>query len=91
VNLVKRLTANELETKTFRERRTEQKASIDILRHNNSDIEITQNKVNLVCPFTRDRIKVPIRGKYCRHFSCICLQTLIITHQATRAWNCPLC
>jgi len=91
INLVRRLTPIELETTTFREKRTEKTESIDILKQNNSDIEITQNKVNLMCPYTRERVKVPIRGKYCKHFSCICLQTLIATHQSSRSWNCPLC
>jgi hypothetical protein len=44
-----------------------------------------------MCPYTRERVKIPIRGKYCMHFNCICLRTLIATHQATRSWNCPLC
>lgn len=44
-----------------------------------------------MCPYTRERIKVPVRGRYCKHFSCICLQTLIASHSRTRFWNCPLC
>lgn len=44
-----------------------------------------------MCPYTRERIKVPVRGKYCQHFSCVCLQTLIATHSRNRYWNCPLC
>lgn len=52
---------------------------------------MTQNKVCLVCPYTRERIKVPVRGRYCKHFSCICLQTLIVTHSSSRHWGCPIC
>ena len=34
---------------------------------------------------------MPIRGRYCQHFSCICLQTLIASHSGSRTWSCPLC
>lgn len=91
VNSVIRLSPADLETQTFRERRVEKVESIKILKSNNADIEVVKNKVCLVCPYTRERIKVPVRGRYCKHFSCICLQTLIVTHAASRHWGCPIC
>lgn len=48
-------------------------------------------KVCLTCPYTRERIKVPVRGKHCIHFSCVCLETLIATHLTLRYWSCPIC
>ena len=91
VNSVERLTPADLETQTFRERRFEQADSIRLLKSNNAEIEVLSNKVCLICPYTRERIKVPVRGRYCKHFSCICLQTLIASHSASRYWGCPIC
>ena len=54
-------------------------------------VEITQNKLNLVCPYAGQRIKVPVRGRYCTHFSCFCLSSLLLTHASRRSWNCPMC
>jgi hypothetical protein len=34
---------------------------------------------------------VPIRGKYCTHFNCVCLLTVIVCHMGSRAWTCPHC
>lgn len=34
---------------------------------------------------------MPVRGKYCLHYSCVCLETMIAFHSRLRAWTCPLC
>lgn len=52
---------------------------------------IVQNKVSLICPYTKERIKVPVRGRHCIHYACICLETLAITHVTSRGWSCPIC
>lgn len=36
---------------------------------------------------------MPVRGKKCPHYTCLCLETLIQTRGSinTREWNCPIC
>ena len=62
-----------------------------MLTKESGDVQITQTKLCLICPYTKDRIKVPVRGKYCKHFNCICLETLIASHIKSRYWGCPIC
>lgn len=41
----------------------------------------------------RSKIKIPVRGKLCRHYTCLCLETLIQTRVGigSREWLCPIC
>lgn len=41
----------------------------------------------------KSRIKIPVRGKHCSHYTCICLETLIQTRigMNSREWVCPIC
>lgn len=57
------------------------------------EIVVEKIKLNLECPYSKQRIKVPIRGKKCLHYTCMCLETLIQTRvsMTTREWNCPIC
>ena len=82
----------QLKSQVLEKRRLEVNDSIRFLNQlKNQDLEITQNKVNLMCPYTRERIKIPVRGKQCSHFTCFCLKSLVQTHSKTRFWNCPIC
>ena len=50
-------------------------------------------KLNLECPYSKLRIKVPVRGKKCPHYTCLCLETLVQTRASmpSREWKCPIC
>ena len=52
VNVVRRLSDNDLELKTFRTRRKEKKDSITMLLQTQEGVEVTQNKLMLMCPYT---------------------------------------
>lgn len=54
-------------------------------------VEIVKEKLDLICPYTREKIKYPVRGRYCKHFGCACLQTIIAFHNMKRQWICPQC
>jgi len=49
---------------------------------------------SLLCPLTRDRIRVPARGRLCAHLSCFDLEAYITISGSTifhRRWLCPIC
>jgi hypothetical protein len=50
-------------------------------------------RIPLVCPISSEKIKIPVRGLFCRHFQCFDLYNfLIVVSSATNPrWFCPLC
>ena len=61
------------------------------LKLKTGEVQFSDTKLNLICPYTMERIKVPVRGQHCPHYMCVCLQTLIMIHKKTRLWKCPIC
>jgi len=48
----------------------------------------------LVCPLTRERMRVPARGGACRHLRCFDLEAYLETSARAvfhRRWRCPVC
>jgi hypothetical protein len=50
-------------------------------------------KILLTCALTTEKIEVPVRGIFCKHFQCFDLRNyLILTSQAQNPrWKCPIC
>ena len=50
-------------------------------------------KIPLLCALTTVRIKIPVRGIFCKHYQCFDLHSYvyIIAQTANPRWVCPLC
>ena len=57
------------------------------------DVSIEGESISLVCSLSSSRIEVPARGKYCKHYRCFDLLTLIKLNYSSpnRKWECPHC
>ncbi|KAA0188791.1 E3 SUMO protein ligase PIAS2 [Fasciolopsis buskii] len=47
--------------------------------------------VQLLCPLSKCRIEVPVRGRDCRHIQCYDATTYLIINERKPSWNCPVC
>ncbi|KAA3680203.1 uncharacterized protein DEA37_0007409 [Paragonimus westermani] len=47
--------------------------------------------VQLLCPLSKCRIEVPVRGRACRHVQCYDATTYLIINERKPSWNCPVC
>jgi len=48
----------------------------------------------LLCPVTQERLKVPARGRGCRHLRCFELEAYLVASTRAvfhRRWHCPVC
>ena len=91
---INKLAKEELISKTLKTSSNEKKDFLKLLNElASSDIIVEKIKMSLECPYTRSRIKIPIRGRYCKHYTCVCLDTLIQTRVGigSRDWLCPIC
>mmetsp|Transcript_57833 Transcript_57833/g.161422 ORF Transcript_57833/g.161422 Transcript_57833/m.161422 type:complete len:467 (+) Transcript_57833:57-1457(+) len=65
------------------------------LRVGEAGIECTSTLLQpFICPLTRDRMRVPARGRGCRHLRCFELQAYLEISARTafhRRWQCPVC
>jgi SUMO ligase MMS21 Smc5/6 complex component len=91
VNSINVLSKDSLINETFQKRRLEKQASLNLLSEVMGGVEIVKEKLDLICPYTKEKIKYPVRGRYCRHFGCACLETIIAFHNLKRQWICPQC
>ena len=93
IYVIHEYTQDSLTKHILKDFRLEIPQSIELLKNLSldADIEVEKNKISLICPLTKDLIQYPIRGKRCKHFSCLCLKTLINVHHQFRIWGCPLC
>jgi hypothetical protein len=75
INQVVELTKEQVIQETFNKRRLTKQDSVAFLRKTLAvgEVEVTDIKLLLVCPYTSQRIRVPVRGRYCKHFTCFCL------------------
>ncbi|KAG9453375.1 hypothetical protein H6P81_006279 [Aristolochia fimbriata] len=58
-----------------------------------SDLEVVADSVtvNLRCPMSGSRIRIPGRFKPCVHMGCFDLETFVELNQRSRKWQCPIC
>ncbi|TGZ72822.1 hypothetical protein CRM22_001851 [Opisthorchis felineus] len=47
--------------------------------------------VQLLCPLSKCRIEVPVRGHHCSHVQCYDATTYLIINERKPSWNCPVC
>ncbi|CAL8092728.1 unnamed protein product [Calicophoron daubneyi] len=47
--------------------------------------------VQLLCPLSKCRIEVPVRGRDCRHVQCYDATTYLIINERKPSWKCPVC
>ena len=58
----------------------------------NQEIQMEKVHIELKCPLSFQRIKVPVKGRECVHDSCVDLESMILFNKsANRQWRCPIC
>ncbi|CDW76347.1 e3 sumo-protein ligase pias4 [Stylonychia lemnae] len=60
-------------------------------------LRVAQNKyfskerINLRCPITQSRLKLPARGEKCNHLSCFEAESFYWINSKCKKWICPIC
>ena len=54
-------------------------------------VEQTAIRVDLKCPITRQRIRLPVRGSDCKHIQCFDLESFLRMNCDRPSWCCPVC
>ena len=52
---------------------------------------MTQQRLTLVCPLSRARIRIPARGAHCQHKTCFDLASFFKYSDQQGFWECPIC
>uniref|UniRef100_A0A0X3PN85 E3 SUMO-protein ligase PIAS1 n=3 Tax=Schistocephalus solidus TaxID=70667 RepID=A0A0X3PN85_SCHSO len=47
--------------------------------------------VQLLCPLSKCRIDLPVRGHNCQHIQCYDANTYLLINERKPAWKCPVC
>ena len=47
--------------------------------------------VQLLCPLSKCRIKLPVRGQKCQHIQCYDADTYLLINERKPTWKCPVC
>ncbi|KAH8009377.1 hypothetical protein HPB51_015700 [Rhipicephalus microplus] len=55
------------------------------------DVAITRFHVSLTCPLSRTRMKVPSRGRLCKHLDCFDGSSYLQVNERRPTWTCPVC
>ncbi|KAI9315099.1 hypothetical protein BX666DRAFT_355876 [Dichotomocladium elegans] len=57
------------------------------------DLEVLQPtvRISLKCPISLMRIRIPVKGKDCRHPECFDLQSYLAISVENPKWRCPIC
>ena len=58
---------------------------------NEDAIEQTAITVSLKCPITQQAIRLPARGRDCKHIQCFDLENFLIMNSRKASWSCPVC
>ncbi|OWA50020.1 hypothetical protein BV898_14551 [Hypsibius exemplaris] len=63
-----------------------------MLTARDDEIEMGPSMLNLVCPLSRKRIDLPVRGIDCRHLDCFDASNYLALNALAKArWTCPRC
>lgn len=57
----------------------------------NDEVIETNEVITTIDPLSRCRIKIPVRGKTCRHSQCFDLDTFLALNQNIPTWTCSIC
>lgn len=69
-------------------------ASITLLQDNHRENNDRLISVDVGCPISKTRIKTPVRGKVCNHFTCFDLDAFLDMAPPLHRlcdWKCPIC
>jgi len=58
---------------------------------NNGDMSVDSFIVTLKDPLTTQRMKVPARGKECKHLQCFDAKKFLQMNEQKQTWECPIC
>lgn len=94
--------ANQITLKQTIDRETAKAAIISRLKPSEDDdvvVELNQLALSIVCPFTMQLIKTPVRGRLCLHTECFDLDNYLASRPRKKpreppdadAWKCPHC
>ncbi|OMP06119.1 Zinc finger, MIZ-type [Corchorus olitorius] len=56
-----------------------------------SDIIEGPSRISLKCPISRTRIKIPVKGKACKHLQCFDFNNYVDINTRRPSWRCPHC
>ncbi|KAL0725049.1 hypothetical protein Bca4012_039648 [Brassica carinata] len=56
-----------------------------------SDIIEGPSRVSLRCPISRSRIKLPVKGQFCKHLQCFDFWNYVNINMRNPSWRCPHC
>ncbi|VEL27390.1 unnamed protein product [Protopolystoma xenopodis] len=45
----------------------------------------------ILCPLSKCRIELPVRGRKCRHIQCFDASTYLLINERKPSWKCPVC
>ncbi|XP_027161787.1 E4 SUMO-protein ligase PIAL2-like [Coffea eugenioides] len=59
----------------------------------NSETQTMQmsSRISLNCPISKSRIKMPAKGKLCKHFQCFDYDNFLEINSKRPSWECPHC
>ena len=55
------------------------------------ELIMEKSVVPMECPITSSCIKIPVRGRLCRHVRCFDLDGMLLSHLKISSWECPIC
>ncbi|XP_016658589.1 E3 SUMO-protein ligase PIAS1-like [Acyrthosiphon pisum] len=58
---------------------------------NNDDMSVDSITVTLKDPVSTQRMKVPARGKECKHLQCFDAKKFLQMNEQKQTWECPIC
>ncbi|KAL0773693.1 E4 SUMO-protein ligase PIAL2-like [Brassica napus] len=56
-----------------------------------SDIIEGPSRVSLRCPISHSRIKLPVKGQFCKHLQCFDFSNYVYINMRKPSWRCPHC
>ncbi|CAF0786367.1 unnamed protein product [Adineta ricciae] len=54
-------------------------------------LEVSDQKLKLICPIDQKRLKKPVRATTCQHLQCFDLTNYISLNEKSNKWMCPVC
>ncbi|CAD8051002.1 unnamed protein product [Paramecium sonneborni] len=67
---------------------------LEIKRGNQrNEIKVEKSKTSLICQYSFKLIRTPVRGEFCYHQQCFCLNSYLEMMKSAehRKWVCPIC
>jgi hypothetical protein len=94
IDLVRKVTANDSVEKLKVSRVKSIESTKKMIREKfegDSDVSTTALTASLICPLSRERIRVPCRASTCQHIQCLDALSYIKMNEVRAKWMCPVC